>query len=63
MLVVDREMQVAAVVMWVSVKQCGTAVDALKRVTGALIRGHPQAASGHNDHVHGRSCGEIRFDH
>ncbi len=30
-------MQVAAVVMWVCVKQCGAAVDALKRGTGALI--------------------------
>ena len=34
---VDREMQVAAVVMWVCVKQCGAAVDALKRGTDALI--------------------------
>jgi hypothetical protein len=29
--VVDLEMQVAAVVKWVCGKQCGAAVDALKR--------------------------------
>jgi hypothetical protein len=38
MLVVDREMQVAAVVKWVCGKQCGAAVDALKWGTGALVR-------------------------
>ena len=31
-------MQVAAVVKWVCVKQCGAAADALKRGTGSLIR-------------------------
>jgi hypothetical protein len=30
-------MQVAAVVKWVCGKQCGAAVDALKRGTGALV--------------------------
>jgi len=37
-LVVGREMQVAAVMKWVCVKQCGATVDTLKRGTGALIR-------------------------
>jgi hypothetical protein len=35
--VVDREMQVAAVVKWVCGKQCGAVVNALKGGTGALI--------------------------
>jgi len=35
--VVDREMQVAAVVKWVCGKQCGAAFDALIGGTGALI--------------------------
>jgi hypothetical protein len=60
--VVDREMQVAAVVKWVCGKQCGAVVNALKGGQVLSLRGrHPQAASRHN-HGQGRSSSEIAFE-